>query len=502
MELLYDELFARMNFQTCLIGITTLLFLVYITRNLRRNHPPGPWGLPVLGIIPFLGSQPQQTLVRYSKKYGPVFSGYLGSRLVVFVNDFKSMKQMFAKSGDTFNDRPKLLMFDKISHGKGLVSGYLHNQIKEKRRFAMKIFRSFGMGKSSFENTIVHELEYLKSKLIEVADTSVAYDPKHIIENAVSNITCGIVFGKRYNYDDPKFKRFLSILYANFEKVSQAAGLNFIPILRYIPGSGWKTIFKNADTFMNEFISVEIKEHTKNVDYNNPRDFIDEFLKAKSELENEGENTDAFDDESAKQIVAELFIAGTETTATSLKWAILYLALYPEIQTKVHEEIISACGGNKPPTYKDQTKLVYSEAVMMEVIRIRPVVPLGVAHAVLQDTYYEGHFIPKGTPVIPNFWAVMHDQTTWHEPEKFKPERFIDENCDVIKIEELIPFSVGRRSCLGEQLARKELYLFFTHLVHQFKFELPPEKPKPTTEPHVGATLSPKPYQLIITNRN
>ncbi|XP_071944058.1 cytochrome P450 2U1-like [Antedon mediterranea] len=500
MEFQYD-LFYRINFQTCILGI--LLFLLYITRDLRRNLLPGPWGVPGLGIMPFLGSQPQKTLMRYSRKYGPVFSGYLGSRLVVFVNDYKTIRQMFAKSGDIFNDRSKqLLLMDEIGHGKGLVNGYLHLQLKEKRRFLIKTFRSFGMGKSTFENTIVHELEYLKSKLIEVADTSVAYDPKHIIANAVSNITCGIVFGNRYKYDDPKFKRFLRKMDALLEALSLSTGLNFLPILRYIPESGWKTAIKNIDTIMNELIKVELKEHAETIDFNNPRDFIDEFLKAKSELENADENTDAFDNESAEQIVLELFIAGTETTASTLKWAILYLALNRDIQAKVYDEIESVCGQTNPPTLKDRPKLVYTEAVMMEVTRIRPVAPLGVPHAVLHDTYYEGHFIPKGTTVIPNIWAVMHDQTTWHEPEKFKPERFIDEKSNLIKIEQLIPFSVGRRSCPGEQLARINLYLFFTHLVHQFKFELPPDKPRPTTEPHVGATLSPKPYQLIITKRN
>ncbi|XP_071944060.1 cytochrome P450 2U1-like [Antedon mediterranea] len=502
MEFHYDDLFSRINFQTCIIGITMLLFLVYITRDLRRNLLPGPWGIPGLGIIPFLGSQPQQTLVRYSKKYGPVFSGYLGSRLVVFVNDFKSMKQMFAKSGDTFNDRPKLLVIDEISHGKGLANGYLHLQLKEKRRFTMKIFRSLGIGKSRFENTIVNELEYIKTELLEVANTSVEYDPQHIIENAVSNIICGIVFGKRYKYDDPKFNRFLSTLYAIFEMLSQSSVLNFLPILRYIPGSGWKTVMNKIDTIMNEFIKFELKEHTETIDVNNPRDFIDEFLKTKFELENAGENTDAFDQESAEQVVVDLFAAGTETTASTLKWAILYLALNPDIQAKVYDEIESVCGQTNPPTLKDRPKLVYTEAVMMEVTRIRPAVPLGVPHGVLHDTYYEGHFIPKGTTVIQNVWAALHDQTTWQEPEKFKPERFIDERCNIIKNEELIPFSIGRRSCPGEQLARINLYLFFTHLVHQFKFELPPDKQKPTTEPHVGITLSPKPYQLIITNRN
>ncbi|XP_033126620.1 cytochrome P450 2U1-like [Anneissia japonica] len=501
MEVVYKDLLSRINIQTVVAGFTTLLILVYFTKDLRRNLPPGPWGLPVVGILPFVGNQPQKSFMKLAEKYGSVFSAYLGTKLVVFVNDYKSMKQMFAKSGDTFNDRPKLIVIDQISHGKGIASGYLHLNLKEKRRFGMKMLRSFGMGKSSFESTIVNEIDYMKARLMQVADTKVRYDPKHIIENGVSNVTCGIVFGKRYEYDDPQFKRFLSILYANLEIVSQSGALNFIPFMRFIPGSGWNKVFRNVEMFVNEFINFELEEHARTIQVHKPRDFIDEFLKARSELESSGENVDAFDDESAIHIVAELFIAGTETTATTLKWTLLYLALNPEIQAKVHQELDSVTGRRQLPTLKDQPKLVYCEAVMMEVTRIRPAVPLGVAHCTVNDTMYKEHFIPKSTTVIPNIWAVMHDKMTWPKPEEFRPERFIDGNGKLIKYEELIPFSVGRRSCIGEQLARMELYLFFTHLLHHFQFTLPTDKSKPSTYPHVGATLTPSPYDLIITKR-
>ncbi|XP_033126769.1 cytochrome P450 2U1-like isoform X2 [Anneissia japonica] len=383
----------------------------------------------------------------------------------------------------------------------GLITGYLHQNLKEKRRFTVKLLRSFGMGKSSFESRIITEIDYFKSKLIQEATSSAGYDPKHIIENAVSNITCGILFGKRYEYDDPEFKRFLTILYTNLEHSSQAGALTFMPFMRFIPGSNWKRILKNVDIFLNEFIKFEFEEHANTLDVSKPRDFIDEFLKAQLELQSGDENVDAFDDESATHIVADLVLAGTETTATTLKWALLYLALNPEIQAKVHQELDSVTGRGQLPTLKDQPKLVYCEAVMMEVTRIRPAVPLGVVHGTTNDTIYEGYFIPKGTTVVPNIWAVLHDEITWPESEEFRPERFIDDKGTLIKYEELIPFSIGRRSCLGEQLARMEMYLFFTHLLHHFQFTLPTDELKPSTHPHVGATLTPRPYELIITKR-
>ncbi|XP_072044784.1 cytochrome P450 2U1-like [Amphiura filiformis] len=172
---------------------------------------------------------------------------------------------------------------------------------------------------------------------------------------------------------------------------------------------------------------------------------------------------------------------------------------YPDIQSRVQYEIDSVVGRNSLPRVND--KLPFTEATIMEVQRIASTVPMGVPHAAAADTTLRGYFIPKGTMILSNLWAIHHDQDTWDEPEKFKPERFLDSKGDVCYRNEYVPFSTGRRACLGENLAKMELFVYFTHLLHQFSFKKPDASPPITFESTFGTTNAPLPYELIVTKR-
>ena len=141
----------------------------------------------------------------------------------------------------------------------------------------------------------------------------------------------------------------------------------------------------------------------------------------------------------------DLFVAGTDTTATTLKWAILYLMLHPDIQRKIHEELDMVIGRERMPTLEDRKVLPYTEAVLLEIQRIATIVPLSVPHSTAYDTKLAGYDIPAGTFILSNLWAVHHDPKVWKDPEEFKPERFLNEDgTAVVQREELIPFSIGK----------------------------------------------------------
>ncbi|XP_072041358.1 cytochrome P450 2U1-like [Amphiura filiformis] len=197
-----------------------------------------------------------------------------------------------------------------------------------------------------------------------------------------------------------------------------------------------------------------------------------------------------FDDEDFVACVGDLFGAATETTSTTLKWGLLYMVLQPDIQENVQAELDSVAQRNRMPSLKDRPQLPYTEATLLEIQRIGSVAPLGVPRATTIDTKLCGFDIPQGTMVIPNLWAIHHDERIWKEAESFKPERFLDSDGKVNRREELIPFSIGKRKCLGEQLALMELFLIFTHLLHRFSFRLP-EGAQPSLEPEMGMTLVP-----------
>ncbi|XP_062052435.1 vitamin D 25-hydroxylase isoform X3 [Lepus europaeus] len=201
-----------------------------------------------------------------------------------------------------------------------------------------------------------------------------------------------------------------------------------------------------------------------------------------------------------KMGVGELIIAGTETTTNVLRWAILFMALYPNIQGQVHKEIDLIMGRDGKPSWDNKCRMPYTEAVLHEVLRFCNIVPLGIFHATSEDTVVRGYSIPKGTTVITNLYSVHFDEKYWRDPDVFYPERFLDSSGYFAKKEALVPFSLGRRHCLGEQLARMEMFLFFTALLQRFHLHFPHQL-VPSLKPRLGMTLQPQPYLICAKRR-
>lgn len=155
------------------------------------------------------------------------------------------------------------------------------------------------------------------------------------------------------------------------------------------------------------------------------------------------------------------------------------------------------------PTWADRLKLPYTQATIMEIQRCGNIVPLSVFHSTTQDTTFNGYFIPKDTTIFPNLWAVLTDPILFPEPEKFNPDRFLTEDAKELKknVEGFIPFSIGKRMCLGENLARTELFIILTSLIWNFQFDFDPALPVPSFDAVLGFTLSPLPYSLRMKKR-
>ena len=150
----------------------------------------------------------------------------------------------------------------------------------------------------------------------------------------------------------------------------------------------------------------------------------------------------SFSDPQIVQIIGDLFTAGTETTATTLKWALVYMLNHPDIQEKVHNEIFDVIGLERPPTMRDKPNLPYTEACVLETQRMA----LGVPHANTEDIIFRGYHIPKGTTIMSNLYSVHRNPSVWDKPYEFNPERFLDEDGTVHRREQIIPFSMGRFS--------------------------------------------------------
>ncbi|XP_072043468.1 cytochrome P450 2U1-like [Amphiura filiformis] len=195
------------------------------------------------------------------------------------------------------------------------------------------------------------------------------------------------------------------------------------------------------------------------------------MTKINKEAKDEGSDlVDSLTDTHLTETINDLFGAGTDTTITTLHWTIAIMAEYPDIQKKVAIEIEEVIGHDRLPSLEDRGRLPYAEATMMEVLRFSSIVRLGVPHATTCDVMLDNFQIPKDTMVVINHFALHFDEEFWDQPKCFKPEHFLDDSGSVRQHpNSFLPFSTGRRSCLGESLAKAELFLIFTWLLQNFE---------------------------------
>ncbi|XP_056379796.1 cytochrome P450 2D17-like isoform X3 [Hyla sarda] len=367
---------------------------------------------------------------------------------------------------------------------------------KENRRFTLSTLRDFGMDKRSLEERVTEEAQCLCSAFKAQKDQ---FNPHFLINNAVANVICSIAFGDRFDYDDVKFRRLLHLLEeafkAEFGLLAQI--LNEIPVLVNVPWLLNRVMQPGREVL--ELVKEIVSEHQKTWNPNNIRDFIDAYLVEMEKVKDDSSSN--INERNLLVTTFDLFSAGTETTSTTLRWALLYMILYPDVQSKVQKEIDEVIGRERTPTMGDVLQMPYTYAVIHEVQRCGDIAPLGLPHMTYRDIEVKGYIIPKGTTVITNLSSVLKDQRVWEKPFQFYPKHFLDENGKFVKREAFMPFSAGRRSCLGEQLARMELFLFFTMLLQQLTFEIPNDQPRPREDPLYALTLSPHPYNIGVVPR-
>ncbi|XP_038059763.1 cytochrome P450 2J6-like [Patiria miniata] len=491
-----------LDVRTVLLCVAVLLVLRWFLGR-PKNLPPGPWGFPLIGSVLAIGREirrgvePHDLFMRYAAKYGPVFRLKIFNKTVVVLNDYSSVKEAFQHP--QLQDRPKMLLTKVLkSDGVSIASG---QPWLELRRFSLTVLRSFGVGKTSFEEKIGTEAEELMKEMS--AFSGKPFDPKPLLGNAVSNVICNVVFGKRYEYTDEQFNKLLSLLGRNFKLLGAGAAVNFFPALRYLPFVSIDEIIANFEE-IRMFITTIIDNHRANFDADDVKDFTDSFLmeiKRNEAKDASGVKHGLLSEGNLVGTVTALFAAGSETTATTLQWTLLYMAVYPEIQQRVQAEIDAVVGRNRLPRMADKPELNFTRAVIWEVQRLSLIVPLGVAHAAAADTQFRGFLIPKDTLLVPNLWAVTHDPKVWPEPDQFKPERFLNDKGEAVQAEELIPFSVGRRSCIGEHLAKMELFIFFSFFLHQFTFKKPDNSPPLSLKGRGGLNYSPFNFEICVISR-
>ncbi|KAI8505708.1 hypothetical protein Bbelb_168970 [Branchiostoma belcheri] len=544
----------------CTFLLSLLCLRTWVGRRRRPDKfPPSPPGLPFLGnLLSLSPREPHLQLTAWRRRYGDVFSLRMGPQDVVVVNGCAAVREALVMKGAHISDRPALFITDAFDcREEGVTLGKYGKKWKYLRRFGLSALRHFGVGKEKMEPIIRHEwtaapasrrscgglrravshvvnsdlplrlfeslilwYEYLRSLIFYwtyiplCAATHLWHLPKdqegrpfevsRFIQTAVCNVIASIVLGRRFEPDDPDYKEEIERVDRTFQLFLDAQPLNFYPALRHVPGfrgmlKEWEKIYHKSHQWFGKFVA----EHKETFDPTNIRDLIDMCL---LEIEQKSGRETSVTEVTIPHITKELFDAGTETTATTLGWALLYLALNPVWQRKVQDELDAVVGSDEIPAYSRREELPYTEATILESLRIRTTVPLALPHCTTSPTSLQGYDIPAHTQVWVNLWSVHMDPAYWPHPDTFDPGRFLDGSGRVKVPEAFMPFSTVLKSefesqALPQQLAKMELFLFLTSLLQQFTFKLPEDVPEPDMSGVMGATLLPGPYNILAISR-
>ncbi|XP_012576702.1 PREDICTED: cytochrome P450 1A4-like [Condylura cristata] len=441
------------------------------------------------------------------KKYGDVFLVKLGMVPVVVVNGMDMVKHVLLKDGEHFAGRPNMHTFSFLAEGKSFSFSVNYGESwKLHKKIASNALRTFSKAEAKastcsclLEEHVVSEVSELVKVLTELTSKNSSLDPRSAITCAVANVVCALCFGKRYEHDDEEFLRIIKTNDDLLKASSVANPADFIPCFRYLP---LKIINGPREFYqaLNQFIALHVQDHLTTYDKDHIRDITDALINV-CHNKHAAIKTATLNDDEVISTMNDIFGAGFETVSTCLYWSFLYLIYYPEIQAKIQEEIDGNIG-QKPPRFEDRKILPYTEAFINEVCRHSSFIPFTIPHCTTADTTLNGYFIPKKTCTFINMYQVNHDETIWDNPNLFIPERFLTENGELNKslVEKVLIFGMGIRKCLGEDVARNEVFIFITTVLQQLRLKKLPGAALDLT-PTYGLAMKPKPYRLLSESR-
>ncbi|NWI69550.1 CP1A4 protein, partial [Todus mexicanus] len=480
----------------CLVFLLMQSLQQHVPQGLKS--PPGPRGYPIIGNVLELRKDTHLALTKLSQKYGDVMQITIGTRPVVVLSGLETVRQALVKQAEDFMGRPDLPSFKYISNGQSLTFSPDSGEVwKARRKLAQNALKTFSIAPSPtssstclLEEHVSKEADYLVTKFLQLMDEGKSFDPYRYLVVSVANVICAMCFGKRYDHNDQELLDVVNLGNEFGEVAASGNPADFIPVLQYLPSRAMQ-LFKDVNRRFSLFVQKIVQEHYTSFDKEHIRDITDSLIEHCQEKSVAGDARSPLSNEKIINIVYDLFGAGFDTVTTALAWSLMYVALYPDIQKKIQEELDQTIGRERRPRLSDRGTLPYTEAFILEMFRHSSFVPFTIPHSTTKTTVLNGYYIPKGTCVFVNQWQVNHDEKLWKDPSTFNPKRFLNAaGTEINKTEsdKVLAFGLGKRRCIGETIGRWEIFLFLTIVLQQLEISLCPGAEVDIT-PQYGLTM-------------
>ncbi|KAK1592093.1 hypothetical protein Q3G72_019396 [Acer saccharum] len=459
---------------TCItLAFFALLFLFQAfvwKRNAKTKRlPPGPRGFPIFGCLHLLGKYPHRDLHKLAQKYGSIMHLRLGLKPSIVVSSPQAA-ELFLRTHDlVFASRPPVEASKYISYNQMniIYAPYGSYWRTVRKMCTLELLSNHKI--NYFKSIRKEEVDLLIDYVKEAACGGVAVDLSAKVGALSADMTCRMVFGKKYMDKEFDKRGFKAVIEETMEIAAAFNMADYIPQISSLDLQGLKRRMKAVAKVFDEFFEKVIDEHVQSKDENRTKDFVDLMLSFMGSEETEYR----IERDHIKAILLDMLAAAMDTSAATIEWALSELIKYPRIMKKVHKELENVVGKDRMVEESDLDNLEYLNMVIKETFRIHPVVPF-LIHESREDCTVNGFHIPNKSRIFINTWAIGRDQNTWNDPEKFFPERFMESNIDLRGHDfELIPFGSGRRSCPGMQLGLIMVRLVIAQLMHCFNWELP-----------------------------
>lgn len=451
----------------CVIVLVLSIHLwVTKRRKIKQLKPiPGPDPWPVIGSLHLLGQyeNPFQGFTALSKIYGDIFSITMGSTPCVVVNNFNLIKEVLITKGSDFGGRPDFMRFHKLFGGDRNNSLALcdWSVLQKTRRSIARMYCSPRFTSLQYDTVNLvgtRELEVFMSELQKLPINEPT-DVKPVVLAACANMFMQYMCSASFPYDDQDFKKVVRYFDEIFWEINQGYAVDFLPWLLPLYTKHMNKLSNWAGDIREFILARIVQDHIDTLDYNAPpRDFTDALLIHLQEDPNMEWNHIIFE--------LEDFIGGHSAIGNLVMMTLASVVRYPEVAKKIQQEIDDVTRGQRYVNLFDKAAMPYTEAVIWETLRkaSSPIVP----HVASTDSDIEGFPIKKGTLIFLNNYGLNLSSEYWKEPEKFMPERFLSPAGNVVKPAHFIPFSTGKRTCIGQRLVQCFSFIILSTMLQNY----------------------------------
>ncbi|KAH9852970.1 cytochrome P450 [Lenzites betulinus] len=447
----------------------TLLTFVYIRRRSRLPLPPGPPGLPLIGnTFDFPALQPWVAHRDFSLQYGDVVALHALGQTLIVLNSVTAATDLLDKRSAIYSDRPDSIITCLIGWDWNLGLKRYDDSWRRVRRMFWKYFQPSVVTK--FQHVQQHEARLSLGRLLDSKD-----DLDKQLKLGLSKTILTAVHGLP---GEEATTRFVDILKAAEDGIAEAFTqgqhlVEYLPWLQYVPGwvpgTGWQ---RKVVRWTKQVAAL------RDAPFDAAWDARRRGVMKPSVLSELMEQMPQKNDKEAAEYLTEIkettavAYGGTFTheTAATLVAFVCAMILYPDVQKRAQAELDAVVGQDRLPEQTDRAALPYVWAIVKELLRWHNVAPLGVPHRCMEEDVYRGWRIPKGSVVMANAWAMLHDPEVYPEPEEFRPERFLNkgETDEDVLDPTSVMFGFGRRICPGKRFAEDTLFINAASILHVF----------------------------------